>query len=132
MRLALCLLAPPLLHAQDTRKVVEPQFPPACEVLTARLAAPGGALSDADERRPDTVRLQKAIDGCAPGKAVKLKPDGERQIFLSGPLLLKTGVTLEIDADAALFASRDPRDYDLTPGGCGVEIHSGYTRSRKS
>ena len=95
-------------------------FPPACEVLTARLAAPGGALSDADERRPDTARLQKAIDGCAPGKAVELKPDGERQIFLSGPLLLKAGVTLLIDADTALFASRDPRDYDLTPGGCGV------------
>jgi polygalacturonase len=114
------LLALPLLHAQDTRKVVEPQFPPACEVLTARLAAPGGALSDADERRPDTARLQKAIDGCAPGKAVELKPDGERQVFLSGPLLLKAGVTLLIDANAALFASRDPRDYDLAPGSCGV------------
>ena len=62
MRLTVWLLALPLLHAQDTRKVVEPQFPPACEVLTARLAAPGGALSDADERRPDTERLQKAID----------------------------------------------------------------------
>ena len=65
-------------------------------------------------------RSQKAIDGCAPGKAVELKPDGYRQTFLSGPLVLKAGVTLLIDADAALFASRDPRDYDLTPGGCGV------------
>jgi polygalacturonase len=51
---------------------------------------------------------------------VELKPDGDRQIFLSGPLLLKAGVTLEIDADAALFASRGPRDYDLAPGSCGV------------
>jgi len=67
VRLVLWLLALPRLHAQDTRKVVEPQFPPACEVLTARLAAPGGTLSDGDERRPDTARLQKAIDGCAPG-----------------------------------------------------------------
>jgi polygalacturonase len=41
---------------------------------------------------------------------VELKPDGDRQIFLSGPLQLKAGVTLRIDADAALFASRDPRD----------------------
>jgi polygalacturonase len=120
MRLALFLLALPLMHAQDTRKVVEPGFPAACEVLTARLAAPGGALSDADERRPDTARLQKAINGCAPGKAVELKPDGDRRIFLSGPILLKPGVTLLIDANAALFASRDPRDYDLTPGSCGV------------
>ena len=37
MRLVLWLLALPLLHAQDTRKVVEPQFPPACEVLTLSL-----------------------------------------------------------------------------------------------
>ena len=116
----LALLALPPMHAQDTRNVVEPKFPPACEVLTARLAAPGGALSDADERRPDTARLQKAINGCAPGKAVELKPDGDRRIFLSGPILLKPGVTLLIDANAALFASRDPRDYDLTPGSCGV------------
>lgn len=108
------------LYAQDTRNVVEPKFPPPCEVLTAQLAAPGGALSDADERRPDTARLQKAIDSCAPGKAVELKPDGARQVFLAGPLLLKPGVTLLIDANAALFASRDPRDYDLTPGSCGV------------
>jgi polygalacturonase len=116
----LALLAPPPMHAQDTRNVAEPKFPAACEVLTARLAAPGGALSDADERRPDTARLQKAIDGCAPGKAVELKPAGDRRIFLSGPILLKPGVTLQIDANAALFASRDPRDYDLTPGSCGV------------
>ena len=94
MRLALFLLALPPLHAQDTRNVVEPKFPAACEVLTARLAAPGGALFDADERRPDTARLQKAIDGCAPGKAVELKPAGDRQIFLSAPILLKPGVTL--------------------------------------
>ena len=60
MRLVLWLLALPLLHAQDTRKVLEPQFPPACEVLTARLAAPGGTLSDADERRPDTKRRDGA------------------------------------------------------------------------
>jgi polygalacturonase len=124
MKLIPFLLALPLsqalLQAQDTRNVVEPHFPPACEVLTARLAAPGGTLSSADERQPDTARLQKAIDTCAPGKAVELKPAGDRQIFLSGPLLLKPGVTLLIDANAALFASRDPRDYDLTPGSCGV------------
>ena len=90
--------------------MAEPQFPMAWEVPTARLAAPGGTLSDADERRPDRALLPQAIDGCAPGKAVELKPDGDRQIFLSGPLQLKAGVTLRIDADAALFASRDPRD----------------------
>jgi hypothetical protein len=44
MRLALLVFALSLLHAQDTRKVVEPSFPPACEVLPARLAAPGVTL----------------------------------------------------------------------------------------
>jgi hypothetical protein len=44
----------------------------------------GGALSLADERRPDAVRLQKAIDGCAPGKAVELRPEGERQFLSAG------------------------------------------------
>jgi hypothetical protein len=49
MRLTLLLLALAALHAQDTRKVAEPKFPPACEVLTAKLAAPAGALSDAGQ-----------------------------------------------------------------------------------
>ncbi len=33
---------------------------------------------------------------------------------------LKPGVTLLVEANAALFASRNPRDYDMTPGSCGV------------
>src|SRR5215475_2960342 len=110
------LLALPLLHAQDTRQVAEPKFPPACEVLTAHHAAPGGVLSDAAEHAPDTARIQHAIDTCATGKAVELKPAGGNNIFLSGPLQLKPGVTLLIDANTALFASRDPRDYDVQPG----------------
>src|ERR1019366_2285259 len=59
MRLVLCLLALPLLHAQDTRKVVEPQFPPACEVLTARLAANGGPTRRGCKRRSMAVRRAK-------------------------------------------------------------------------
>jgi polygalacturonase len=116
----LALLALPLLHAQDTRQVTEPKFPPACEVLTAQHAAPRGVLSDAAERAPDTARLQHAIDTCSPGKAVELKPAGGNNIFLSGPIQLKPGVTLLIDANSALFASRNPRDYDVQPGSCGI------------
>ncbi|HXK02686.1 MAG TPA: pectinesterase family protein [Verrucomicrobiae bacterium] len=108
------------LHAQDTRQVPEPKFPPACEVLSARLSAPGGVLSDAAEQSPDTARLQKAIDSCAPGQAVELKPAGGNNIFLTGPIRLKPAVTLLIDANAALFASRNPRDYDVQPGSCGI------------
>ncbi|HTS65928.1 MAG TPA: pectinesterase family protein [Candidatus Acidoferrales bacterium] len=108
------------LRAQDTRQVAEPRFPSACEVLTARLAAPGGVLPDAAEQSPDTTRLQTAIDSCAPGRAVELKAAGDNNIFLSGPIRLKSGVTLLVDANTALFASRNPRDYDVRPGSCGI------------
>ncbi len=118
--LPLCALS------QDTRNVVEPKFPAACTVLEARLAAPRGVLSDADERKSDTARLQSAIDSCPAGQAVELKPVGGKNIFLAGPLTLKAGVTLLVDADAALFASRNPRDYDLSPGSCGVVNEKGH------
>jgi len=56
--------------AQDTRNVSEPHFPAPCAVLRARLAAPAGVLSAADEAAPDTRRVQAAIDACAPGGVV--------------------------------------------------------------
>jgi polygalacturonase len=125
LAMALAIAAIPSL-AQDTRNVTEPHVPPACTVLTARLAAPQGALSDADERNPDTARIQSAIDQCAAGQAVELKAAEGRNIFLAGPLQLKSSVTLLVDAGAALFASRNPRDYDLTAGSCGVVNKQGH------
>jgi len=113
------LLAAPL-SAQDRRQVTEPEAPPACATLEARLAAPGGLLSEADEARPDTARIQAAIDACPAGQAVTLARRGGSNIFLSGPLRLKAGVTLVVEAHTALFGSRDPRDYDVAPGSCGV------------
>ena len=110
----------PCLHAQDTRHVTEPHFPAACTVLTAQLAAPDGVLPESSETRLDTARIQKAIDGCEKGKAVELKPAGRNNIFLLGPIELRAGVTLLVDGGTAVFASRNPRDYDLAPGGCGV------------
>src|SRR5579859_1837940 len=99
-------------HAQDTRRVTEPVFPPACAVLQAR-------LSKIDEAQPDTRRIQQALDTCAPGRAVELHADGSRAAFLSGPLDLRPGVTLRVIAGVTLFASRNPRDYDVAPGRCG-------------
>jgi polygalacturonase len=110
----------PCLHAQDTRHVTEPHFPAACTVLTAQLAAPDGVLPESSETKLDTARIQKAIDRCEKGKAVKLKPAGRNNIFLVGPIELRAGVTLLVGGGAAVFASRNPRDYDLAPGGCGV------------
>ncbi len=112
--------------AQDTRTVTEPHLPPSCVVLHALLQAPGGRLTASDERKLDTARIQQAIDQCAPGHAVELQADGNRQVFLSGPLHLRSGVLLRIDAHTLLAGSRDPRVYDLSPGSCGVVNQKGH------
>jgi len=116
----LAALASVSLGAQDRRQVREPKFPAVCVVLEARLGAPQGALPEAAERTPDTARLQEAIDRCVPGQAVKLTRAAADNAFLSGPIQLKRGVTLLIDASTTLFASRNPRDYDVDPGSCGI------------
>jgi len=103
--------------AQDTRTVVEPSIPPSCTVLAAKLPK---HLSDADESKLDTARIQEALDHCSAGHAVELKADGEAASFLSGPLQLRAGVTLLVDAHVTLYGSRNPRDYDITPGACGT------------
>ena len=111
---------------QDTRTVTEPHLPQACVVLRAQLHAEHGRLADADEQRLDTARIQQAMDHCAPGHAVELKAEGANQVFLTGPLQLRTGVTLVVDADTVLAGSRDPRVYDLSPGSCGVVNKKGH------
>jgi polygalacturonase len=98
--------------AQDTRTVTEPKIPPVCTKLEAHLTAPGGVLSDADEPKLDTERIQKALDGCAQGKAVELSSVPKAEAFLSGPLELREGVTLLIDKGVTLYGSRDPKVYE--------------------
>lgn len=66
------------------------------------------------------------MDSCAPGHAVELSRTSDDSIFLTGPLSLRPGVTLLVDAGTALYASRNPRDYDLTPGSCGVVNQEGH------
>jgi polygalacturonase len=123
---ALFLLAMFAAAAQDTRKVTEPVVPASCKTLLAGLSAQGTTLADADESKLDTRRIQDALDGCASGKAVVLKPDGARNAFLSGPLELRRGVTLVVDGGAILLASRDPRQYDIRPGVCGTIDQRGH------
>lgn len=106
--------------AQDKRSVTEPSIPAVCETLKADLRAAHGRLAVADETRLDTDRLQGALDQCAPGKAVELSADGGKDVFLSGPLVISRPVTLLVDRGVTLFASRNPRDYDLRPGACGT------------
>lgn len=115
------------LGAQDRRTVTEPVVPRACTTLTARLTPVGDStVSESDERRLDTERIQEAIDHCARGNAVVLAAEDGARAFLSGPLDLRSGVTLVVGPHAILFASRDPRLYDLEPGSCGTVTREGH------
>jgi len=106
--------------------VTEPPLPSTvCATLHATLIPVNGSLDNADSSssisQPDTTRIQQAITACPAGQAVKLAAgiSGESG-FLSGPLTLKSGVQLWIDAGITLFASRNPADFDNGPGTCGT------------
>src|SRR5262245_41028444 len=107
------------------RTVVEPKLPPVCVSLGAEISAKKGTIGDEDENRLDTGRIQAAIDSCKPGTSVRLQGAGDRNAFLTGPLELKTGITLMVAQNTTLFGSRNPRDYDTSPGGCGVVDQNG-------
>ena len=57
----------------------------------------------------DTTALQRAIDDCARrgGGVVRLA----RGTFLTGPIVLKSRITLQIDSGATLLGSQDKVDY---------------------
>lgn len=103
----------------------EPKLPTdICATIPATRTQSGGKLPDAldaDPARsqPDTDAIQKAINGCAAGKAVRLVTNGSANAFLSGPLVLGSGVTLWVDTGVTLFASRSPVDFDNGGGNCG-------------
>lgn len=105
---------------------VEPKLPTnsVCASLSATLTQSGGKLPDSvdsspSKSQPDTERIQKAIDACGIGKAVRLVANGNANAFLSGPLVLKSDVTLWVDTGVTLFASRSPVDFDNGGGNCG-------------
>jgi Glycosyl hydrolases family 28/Bacterial Ig-like domain (group 3) len=97
------------LHAQDSRNVSEPKFPPACTTLAAQLSIVSGGPSS--ETAFDTSRIQAALNGCTPGSAVELVASGTLNAFLTQPFTLPTGVTLLIDGGVTLYGSRNPADY---------------------
>src|ERR1700734_3337330 len=102
----LCSASAVSARAQDTRRVTEPHIPSACVTLEADIAAAQGIISPKDERAPDTEHIQRAIDACTAGEAVVLRAHGRRNVFLTGPITLRAGVTLVVDANTALVASR--------------------------
>jgi len=105
--------------------VAEPVIPWVCAALDAGSASSRGALAQQDETRPDTVRIQNAIDHCPRGGAVELRSSGDKNAFVSVPLELRPGTTVLLAAGTVLFASRNPQDYDVTPGSCGTVDQNG-------
>lgn len=107
-------------------KVQEPIWPiGVCTQLNAELTEiPLGYLSESSESKLDTVRIQRALDNCGAGNAVKLVT-GSGNAFLSAHLQLPSDVTLWIDAGVTLFASRNPRDFDRIPYSCGIVNDNG-------
>lgn len=106
--------------AQDTRRVVEPLIPEVCATVDAHLQSHSGALAPGDESKLDTARIQRAIDHCGEDRAVVLHVDEDKNAFLTGPLQLRPDVTLIVDMGVTLFASRDPKEYAVSAGSCGV------------
>jgi polygalacturonase len=90
------------------------------------LHSDNGKLQESAEQKPDTARIQDAIDHCVAGRAVELRADGMNNAFLSGPLELKPSVTLLVSGGTVLFATRDPREYDVRPGSCGTVNQEGH------
>jgi polygalacturonase len=121
-RICTCGFLALTLAAQDRREVFEPRIPSIkCATLKARLSS-----TLADESQLDTGRVQQAIDDCGPGQAVELANDGASNIFLIAPITLTAGVTLVVDSGVGVFASRNPRDYDVDPGSCGLVNEKGH------
>jgi polygalacturonase len=124
------------LSAQDTRTVKEPVIPPACVTLKAAMTAALATSGEMEARSSkagspqgvlDTARLQQALDHCERGHAVELAADGGNNAFLSGPILLRPGVTLLVDKGVTLYGARTPEYYAITPGSCGVVNDSSGT-----
>jgi polygalacturonase len=118
----------PILRAQDTRTVSEPTIPDSstvCSIQTAALASVNGDLTPDDNSSFDTTRIQDALDGCPPGGTVELQPGGggqggEYDAFQIQPITIPPGRTLLIDPGVTVYASLDPRDYDVASGSCGI------------
>nr|ANJ43651.1 glycoside hydrolase family 28 [Ramulus artemis] len=95
-----------LLHTgqgRDLRTVTEPKNPPVCTTLKP---------SSADE----TKIIQDALHTCAKGKAVALSSG----VFISGPLVIPSGVSLLVEKNTTLRGSTNPKLYDRGNNTCGA------------
>ncbi len=65
-----------------------------------------------DQQHDDTAAIQAAILSCPPGGRV-LIPKGN---YLTGPLFLKSHITIELKPDAALFLKTEREQFPILPG----------------
>jgi polygalacturonase len=75
-----------------------------------------------DGQRFDTIALNQAVDACAnAGGGTVYLPPGR---YLTGTIVLKSHVTLELDAGAIILGSENPEDYPSTQSvwGDGTEV----------
>ncbi len=104
--LLLCAEAPspPVSTGATTRTTEAPRGAPSAAALNVRRFGAAG-----DGRTKDTAAIQRAIDAAARagGGTVNLPPG----TYLSGTLLLRSRVTLDIAPAAVLLASTDLEDY---------------------
>ena len=77
-----------------------------CTLDVRRFGASGDGSTD------DTPALQAAIACCPPGGRVLLPPGR----YLSGPLFLRSHITLELQKDAVLALSTDRSRFPILPG----------------
>lgn len=110
---------------QDTRVVVEPKVPAVCVSLPALLHVTGQGTSDSVEEKLDTLRVQRALDGCGAGKSVELASGAGNNAFIVGPISLRAGVALVVDRGVTLFGSRDAKVYEMSAGSCGIVTKEG-------
>ncbi|PVZ84704.1 polygalacturonase [Serratia sp. S1B] len=106
-------------------------MPDVCQTLPAELTQNAKGLLDDDidadpsHSQPDASRIQAAINACNSGAVKLVAGDAGENAFLSGPLTLKSGVTLWVDQGVTLFASRSPVDYQITDkNNCGQTASS--------
>jgi polygalacturonase len=121
--LTLCAASACAAMGQDSRNVAEPIYPQICKILYAELTPKNGRLPDEPIERHyrDTDRITRAMANCPAGKSVVLHAAKTgKSVFLIGPLRLRAGITLVVDGSAAVWGSRDPREYDVTPGSCAI------------
>jgi polygalacturonase len=85
---------------QDTRTVTEPVPPPILRGADRRGADAGAKTTPRASRPPSTNARQASAVVLAASQRTQASP---------GPLVLRSGVTLVIDAGATLYASTDPK-----------------------